>query len=115
MMLFVDEDARSREQVARLAYDRLGALYSVSGHLAPVRSEHWSETGDHRRSYSRIDYSPRKHHHGAGGTQMNFGERLRYEVQKLYEELRATPPLVLLFLSCLALLLVGTILVGATR
>jgi len=46
---------------------------------------------------------------------MNFGERFSEEVRKVYEELLKTPPIVLLVLSCLAVLLVGAILVGATR
>jgi len=46
---------------------------------------------------------------------MNFRQRFTWELQKLYEELKATPPLILLLLSCLALLLVGAILVGASR
>lgn len=46
---------------------------------------------------------------------MNFGQRFTDELARLYEELRHTPPLILLVLSCLALLLVGAILVGASR
>lgn len=114
-MAAVDDRPRSAEQVARLPSDRSGALYSVSGSAAAVRSDHWGETGDHRRSYSSLDHGPRFNYHGKGGTQMTFGQRLARESAKLYEELKATPPLVLLFLSCLALLLVGAILVGASR
>lgn len=46
---------------------------------------------------------------------MNFGQRFAEESKRLYEELRTTPPLILLVLTCLALLLVGAILVGASR
>lgn len=46
---------------------------------------------------------------------MNFSQRFMRELQMLYEELKTTPPLILLILSCLALLLVGAILVGASR
>lgn len=46
---------------------------------------------------------------------MTFSQRFMQQLQMLYEELKATPPLILLILSCLALLLVGAILVGASR
>ncbi len=46
---------------------------------------------------------------------MNFGERFAKELHAIYEELLKTPPIVLLILSCLAVLLVGAIVVGATR
>lgn len=46
---------------------------------------------------------------------MSFGERLARELRLVYEELQRTPPLVLLILSCLAVLLVGAILIGASR
>jgi hypothetical protein len=46
---------------------------------------------------------------------MNFGERLVKESRLIYQELLRTPPIVLLILSCLAVLLVGAIVVGATR
>lgn len=46
---------------------------------------------------------------------MNFRERLVRELQLIYLELLKTPPVVLLILSCLAVLLVGAIVVGATR
>lgn len=46
---------------------------------------------------------------------MNFRRRFTEELWHVYEELRTTPPLVLLLLTCLALLLVGAILVGASR
>lgn len=46
---------------------------------------------------------------------MSYGGRLKRESQLIYEELLKTPPIVLLILSCLAVLLVGAIVVGATR
>jgi hypothetical protein len=46
---------------------------------------------------------------------MNFGERFYKELRLIYEELLKTPPILLLILSCLAVLLVGAIVVGATR
>jgi len=46
---------------------------------------------------------------------MNFRERCAHELRLIYEELLETPPIVLLILSCLAVLLVGAIVVGATR
>lgn len=46
---------------------------------------------------------------------MSFRERLEREVRLVYEELFKIPPVVLFILSCLAVLLVGAILVGATR
>jgi hypothetical protein len=46
---------------------------------------------------------------------MNYGERFKREAHLIYEELLKTPPIVLLILSCLAVLLVGAIVVGATR
>jgi hypothetical protein len=46
---------------------------------------------------------------------MSFPERVIRELRLIYEELLSTPPIVLLVLSCLAILLVGAIIVGATR
>lgn len=46
---------------------------------------------------------------------MNYGERFAKELRLIYEELLKTPPIVMLILSCLAVLLVGAIVVGATR
>lgn len=46
---------------------------------------------------------------------MSFAERVARELRLIYEELLKTPPIVLLILSCLAVLLVGAIVVGATR
>lgn len=46
---------------------------------------------------------------------MNFGERLSRELQLIYQELLKTPPVVLLIISCLAVLLVGAVFLGATR
>ena len=46
---------------------------------------------------------------------MTFSERMARQLKLIYDELINTPPLVLLFLSCLALALVGAILIGATR
>lgn len=46
---------------------------------------------------------------------MNYRGRLNREAKLIYEELLKTPPIVLLILSCLAVLLVGAIVVGATR
>jgi len=46
---------------------------------------------------------------------MNYKARVLYELRCIYEELLRTPPILLLFLSCLAVLLVGAIFVGASR
>lgn len=46
---------------------------------------------------------------------MNYRGRVKREANLIYEELLKTPPIVLLILSCLAVLLVGAIVVGATR
>lgn len=46
---------------------------------------------------------------------MTFRERLSRELRTIYEELQRTPPLVLLILSCLAIVLVGAIMIGASR
>ena len=46
---------------------------------------------------------------------MRYRERFAKELRKIYEELMRTPPIVLLALSCLAILLVGAILIGASR
>lgn len=116
MMLSVDEDARSaREQVARLASHGLSPLYSVSGRAAALRGRDRSETRGAWRGNSGAGYDAWRHTWSEGGAQMTFGQRLARESAKLYEELKATPPLILLLLSCLALLLVGAILVGASR
>ncbi len=46
---------------------------------------------------------------------MNFRERLARELQLIYQELLKTPPIILLIISCLAVLLVGAVFLGATR
>jgi hypothetical protein len=46
---------------------------------------------------------------------MNFAGRVRRELRLIYAELLKTPPVILLILSCLAVLLVGAIVIGATR
>jgi hypothetical protein len=46
---------------------------------------------------------------------MSFRQRFMEELQKLYEELLRTPPLVILLLTCLAVVLVGVIMIGASR
>jgi hypothetical protein len=46
---------------------------------------------------------------------MSYHNKVARELEKVYEELLKTPPIVMLILSCLAVLLVGAIVVGATR
>lgn len=109
----MDDRARSKEQVARLAADSVGRLYSVSGSGFALRSSHWSETRDHRGGNSGSDDRPSFDHHSQGGTQMSFRERFARELQKLYAELLDMPPLFVFVISCFALLLVGALLVAA--
>jgi hypothetical protein len=47
--------------------------------------------------------------------QMSFRGRFAKELRLIYEELLQTPPVILLILSCLAVLLVAAIVIGATR
>lgn len=109
------DDRAQREQVARLAHHRLGALYSVSGGASALRSDHWRETRGTGGSGSHLGNNARGNPGRKGGSQMSFGERFAQEARKLYEELRTTPPLIMFLLTCLALLLVGAILVGASK
>jgi hypothetical protein len=101
---------------ARLGTYPLDPRASLPNSSASSRSVHWSETGGNGWGY-------RGHSRGAGWdrdrtsvvVQMNFGGRFYRESRLIYQELLRTPPIVLLILSCLAVLLVGAIVVGATR
>lgn len=109
------DDRAQREQVARLARAGLSPLHPLSGGVAPLRRIDRGETRGAWRSYRGVSDDARRDTRSKGDAKMNFHERLNREIQTLYKELRQTPPLVIFVLSCLALLLVGAILVGASK
>jgi hypothetical protein len=98
----------------------LGTHPLVPGHHlpsppTPPRRTDWSQTGGNGWGYRGSVRSARRDRRSKSDRQMNYGGRLRREAHLIYEELLKTPPIVLLILSCLAVLLVGAIVVGATR
>lgn len=99
----------------RLASHSLVPPHHVSDAPAPARRADWSQTGGNGWGYRGTVRSAGRYRRGEGNPEMNFGERFAKELHAIYEELLKTPPIVLLILSCLAVLLVGAIVVGATR
>lgn len=89
---------------------------AVPDALVAARSADWSETGRNGWGYRGDSRSSRIYSRRTSVVvQMNFPGRVKRELHLIYEELLKTPPVVLLILSCLAVLLVGAIVVGATR
>jgi hypothetical protein len=80
-----------------------------------TRRADWSQTGGNGWGHRGYRSSTRRSRGVKGDRQMSFPERVIRELRLIYEELLSTPPIVLLVLSCLAILLVGAIIVGATR
>jgi hypothetical protein len=80
-----------------------------------TRRADWSETGGNGWGYRGYSRSTRGYRRSQGDRQMSYTGRVKRESRLIYEELLKTPPIVLLILSCLAVLLVGAIVVGATR
>lgn len=110
-------DAAELERLAaaRLASPHIGSVDPIPGHPLAVRRVDRRKAGGDRRGDSGAGLDPGRDHRGTGGAQMSFRERFASEVYKVYEELLKTPPIILIVLSCLAVLLVGAILIGATR
>lgn len=80
-----------------------------------TRRADWSQTGGNGWGYRGTVRSAGGYRGSQGDSEMNYRGRLKREANLIYEELLKTPPIVLLILSCLAVLLVGAIVVGATR
>lgn len=91
------------------------AGYPLSHPLAPPRRADWSPAGGNGWGYRGTVRSAGGYRGSQGDSEMNYRGRLNREAKLIYEELLKTPPIVLLILSCLAVLLVGAIVVGATR
>lgn len=87
----------------------------VSNASPPARRADWSQTGGNGWGYRGTVRSAGGYRGSQGDSEMNYRGRLNREAKLIYEELLKTPPIVLLILSCLAVLLVGAIVVGATR
>jgi hypothetical protein len=104
-----------RLSAARLARANSRVVYPISGYPLALRRVDRRKAGGDRRSNSGAGLDPGRDHRDTGGAQMSFRERFAHEIHKVYEELLRTPPAVLLVLTCLAVLLVGAILVGASR
>lgn len=108
------------EPSSETAGPRLGAhplvpVHHVLDNSVANRRADWSQTGGNGWGYRGTVRSAGRYRGSQGDTEMNFGERFARELRLVYEELLKTPPIVLLILSCLAVLLVGAIVVGATR
>lgn len=99
----------------RLGPHPLDLGHPVLGTLPASRRADWSETGGAGRSNRLAVRSAGGYRGSQGDSEMNYRGRLKREANLIYEELLKTPPIVLLILSCLAVLLVGAIVVGATR
>lgn len=104
-----------RAAAAGLAHIDSRVVYPIPGYPLAVRRVDRRKAGGDRRSDSGPGLDSGRDHRDTGGSQMSFRERLAAEVYKVYEELLKTPPIILIVLSCLAVLLVGAILIGATR
>lgn len=101
---------------ARLGPHPAHAGYPLSHPLAPPRSVDWSAARGNGWGYRGDSRDSRIYNRRPSVVvQMSYRDRLKRESQLIYQELLKTPPVVLFILSCLAVLLVGAILVGATR
>lgn len=106
-----------REQGAGEGLDSLVARPSalVFGTPPPSRRIDRSETRGNGWSHWSDRSSARRYRRSESDKQMNFRERLVRELELIYQELLKTPPIILLIISCLAVLLVGAVFLGATR
>jgi hypothetical protein len=100
---------------ARLAHARARPLNPLPRPVPATGGSSGSQAG----GTGRVDRSARddtwRDRGHKGGEEMRYRERFTRELRRVYEELMRTPPVVLLVLSCLAILLVGAILIGASR
>lgn len=110
-----DASENDRLAAARLASPRTHSLHHLLDPAVATRRLPGSKTRDPGGSnlHSHIDSG--WDHRRKGGPQMSYHNKVARELEKVYEELLKTPPIVMLILSCLAVLLVGAIVVGATR
>lgn len=99
----------------RLGSHPLVPLHHVLDNSVANRRADWSQTGGNGWGYRGTVRSSGGYRGSQGDSEMNYRGRLKREANLIYEELLKTPPIVLLILSCLAVLLVGAIVVGATR
>ena len=89
--------------------------YLLSNPIVATRRPDRSQTGGYGRGDRNARSSARRDRWSEGDQKMSFQERFAHELRLIYEELLKTPPIILLVLSCLAVLLVGAIFIGATR
>src|SRR5882757_1836815 len=93
----------------RLGPHPLDPRNSVPSTFPSSRRADWSETGGPSGSHRLAVRSAWRYRGSQGDSEMNYRGRLKREANLIYEELLKTPPIVLLILSCLAVLLVGAI------